>query len=247
MNNKTIFLTEDQLKRVYEAALKESLVVNCDFVKMVVKFLDAHFRPVKYDDINADGDVIQPYAIQVLSMDKAPLQTIRTDTLIGKLANKFAHKIKDEKDRHKFFKQVIDDWIHKRISPEGILSVNMIKENKYSLNEVQTSESFASVKRLHIQRTGKPKETLLLFEDKIPADEIRQKYNQELNNQSDVTDKQAMSASLILTSDELIDKLFFNDGIRLTVSDIKPFLVTKNDVDQNKRCYEFLNEFVIAN
>lgn len=128
MNNKTIFLTEEQLKRVYEAALKESLVVNCDFVKMVVKFLDAHFRPVKYDDINADGDVIQPYAIQVLSMDKEPLQTISTDKLIGKLDNKFAHKIKDEKDRHKFFKQVIDDWIHKRISPEGILSVNMIKE-----------------------------------------------------------------------------------------------------------------------
>ena len=76
---------------------------------------------------------------------------------------------------------------------------------------------------------------------------LRQKYNQELNNQSDVTDKQAMSASLILTADELIDKLFFNDGIRLTVSDIKPFLVTKNDVDQNKRCYEYLNEFVIAN
>ena len=56
-----------------------------------------------------------------------------------------------------------------------------------------------------------------------------------------------MSASLILTADELIEKLFFNDGIRLTVDDIKPFLVTKNDVDQNKRCYEFLNDFVIAN
>ena len=77
--------------------------------------------------------------------------------------------------------------------------------------------------------------------------ELRKKYNLEISNQSDVTDKQAMSASLILTADELIEKLFFNDGIRLTVDDIKPFLVTKNDVDQNKRCYEFLNDFVIAN
>ena len=77
--------------------------------------------------------------------------------------------------------------------------------------------------------------------------EIRKRYNIELNNRSDVTDKQAMSASLILTADELIDTLFFRDGLRLSVDDIKPFLVTKNDVDQNKRCYEFLNEFVIAN
>lgn len=77
--------------------------------------------------------------------------------------------------------------------------------------------------------------------------EIQKKYNQEINDRSDVTDKQAMSASLILTADELIDKLFFNDDIRLTVDDIKPFLVTKKDVDQNKRCYDFLNDFVIAN
>ena len=77
--------------------------------------------------------------------------------------------------------------------------------------------------------------------------EIRKQFNQELNNRGDVTDKQAMSASLILTADKLIEALFFNDGICLTVDDIKPFLVTKNDVDQNKRCYEFLNDYVVAN
>lgn len=77
--------------------------------------------------------------------------------------------------------------------------------------------------------------------------EIRKQFNQELNNRGDVTDKQAMSASLILTADKLIETLFFNDGICLTVDDIKPFLVTKNDVDQNKRCYEFLNEYIVTN
>ncbi|MCH5298048.1 MAG: DUF927 domain-containing protein [Ruminococcus sp.] len=76
---------------------------------------------------------------------------------------------------------------------------------------------------------------------------IRLKYNQAFSEQSDVTDKQAMSASLILTADELIERLFFNDGIRLTVDEIKPFLVTKNDVNQNKRCYDFLNDFIVAN
>ncbi len=77
--------------------------------------------------------------------------------------------------------------------------------------------------------------------------EIRKKYNQQFSNQSDVTDKQAMAASIILTADELIEKLFFDDGIRLTVDEIKPFLITKNDVNQNKRCYDFLNDFIVAN
>lgn len=77
--------------------------------------------------------------------------------------------------------------------------------------------------------------------------DIRLKYNQMFSSQSDVTDKQAMSASLILTADELIEELFFNDGIRLSVGDLKPFLVTKNDVNQNKRCYEFLNDYIVAN
>lgn len=76
---------------------------------------------------------------------------------------------------------------------------------------------------------------------------IRLKYNQAFSEQSDVTDKQAMSASLILTADELIERLFFDDGIRLSVDEIKPFLVTKNDVNQNKRCLDFLNDFIVAN
>lgn len=76
---------------------------------------------------------------------------------------------------------------------------------------------------------------------------IRLEYNQAFSKQSDVTDKQAMSASIILTADELIERLFFDDGIRLTVEEIKPFLITKNDVNQNKRCYDFLNDFIVAN
>lgn len=79
------------------------------------------------------------------------------------------------------------------------------------------------------------------------AREIRLKLNQELNKENDITDKQAMSASLILTADKLINELFFNDNFCLTPHDLKPFLVTKEAVNQNKRCYEFINDFVAAN
>ena len=79
------------------------------------------------------------------------------------------------------------------------------------------------------------------------ARRIRLEYQKYFNSQSDVTDKQAMSASLILAADEIIEKVLFGDGIRLDPDEVKPFLITKRDIDQNKRCYEFLNDFVVAN
>lgn len=79
------------------------------------------------------------------------------------------------------------------------------------------------------------------------AFDLRLSYMKRFRDYSDVTDKQAMAASLILTADELTERLFFGDGIRLSIDDIKPFLVTKADVDLNKRCYEFINDFVVAN
>ena len=128
MEKKTIYLTEQQYKEIYENALQEALIVNIDLVKNMVKYLNKHFRPIKYDDINADGDVVQPYAIQMLSVDGEPLQTISVDNLLSRLDNVFVRKIKNDSDRHRFFKQVVDDWLSGKISKEGVLSVNVIKE-----------------------------------------------------------------------------------------------------------------------
>ena len=130
MEIKTIYITENQYKEIYKTVLREALIVNIDLVKSIVKYLNKHFKPIRYDDINPDGDVVQPYAIQMLSIDGEPLQTISVDKLLDKVDNKFCNKIKDDNDRHRFFKQVIDDWINGNISPEGILSVNVIRENK---------------------------------------------------------------------------------------------------------------------
>ena len=128
MENKTIFITESQYKEIYETALQEALIVNNELVKSIVKYLKKHFRPVKYDDINADGEVVQPYAIQMLSMDGEPLQTISVEVLADKIDGVFQKKIKDDSDRKKFYRQIIEDWINGKISREGILSVNTIKE-----------------------------------------------------------------------------------------------------------------------
>ena len=61
------------------------------------------------------------------------------------------------------------------------------------------------------------------------------------------TEKQIMSAALLLTADLLAEKIIFQDGITLSVSDIEQFLTSKEDVDQNARAHEWLLDFVASN
>ena len=80
-------------------------------------------------------------------------------------------------------------------------------------------------------------------------DEIRAKQKQymKLLQQSESTDKQSMSASLILTADFFAERFIFHDGYVLTIDDIKPFLATKTDVSQSKRAYEYIMDVVTMN
>lgn len=63
----------------------------------------------------------------------------------------------------------------------------------------------------------------------------------------DSTEKQSASASLILTADRLIERLFFHDGITLSIDDISKYLSTKSQVDQNARALEYLYDYVSVN
>lgn len=64
---------------------------------------------------------------------------------------------------------------------------------------------------------------------------------------ADTMDKQTASAALILAADELSEEWIFQDGIRLSPSDITPYLVSKDMVNQNGRALQFLYDFVNIN
>lgn len=66
-------------------------------------------------------------------------------------------------------------------------------------------------------------------------------------SEGDSTEKQALSASLILTADHLIDKWILHDGIRLAIPDIEPYLSTKADVSQHQRTVQYIYDFVAIN
>lgn len=78
------------------------------------------------------------------------------------------------------------------------------------------------------------------------AQKVQKAFYDELMK-GDNTDKQVMAASVILAADKLIDEWIFNDGKTLQISDIQPFLLTKSQVSQNERAYEFLIDFIAIN
>ena len=115
-----------------------------------------------------------------------------------------------------------------KIFEDAIHVVDVIKRN------------YGSAGRLFIE--------YLQFDGK--KEEIRKQQKEifkQLINDSEITEKQAISASLLLLADELTAEVIFEDDIKLTVDDIRPYLSTKSEVDQNERCLEFIYDFVAIN
>lgn len=88
----------------------------------------------------------------------------------------------------------------------------------------------------HLQQEG-------MFE-KVNA--LQKEYYRELLK-SDSTDKQAASASAILTADHIATELFFNDNNNLTVQDMAKIMTKKDEVNVNTRAYDYILELVARN
>jgi hypothetical protein len=63
----------------------------------------------------------------------------------------------------------------------------------------------------------------------------------------DTTDKQAISAGLIVAADKLATDWIFHDGNALTAADLAPYLATSEEVSTGKRGYDFLLDWVAQN
>ena len=77
--------------------------------------------------------------------------------------------------------------------------------------------------------------------------EALQKHFYRLLLKSDSTEKQAASASAILTADMIATKVIFKDDNALTVEDIRSFMQKKEDVNINTRALAYIQELVSRN
>ena len=70
---------------------------------------------------------------------------------------------------------------------------------------------------------------------------------QEAIKTGDTMDKQTASVALILAADRLSEEWIFQDGILLQPEDIRPYLVSKEAVNQNARALQFLYDYININ
>ena len=89
-------------------------------------------------------------------------------------------------------------------------------------------------------------EWLILPDNMERVKALQKDYYHKLTAHS-VTEKQAGSASAILTADAIATELIFQDGMALTVEDIVPVLLRKEDIDINAKTLEWLFDFIAMN
>lgn len=61
------------------------------------------------------------------------------------------------------------------------------------------------------------------------------------------TDKQAISASILLAADHAAERIIFKDGVTLSEADIMRFLRSNTEVDTGRRAHEYLIDWAIEN
>ena len=76
--------------------------------------------------------------------------------------------------------------------------------------------------------------------------DIQKKYEKELAGKN-IHGKQMLSASILLAADDIAGQVIFKDGKSLTAKDILPYLVTNDQANQNKRCYDWLMGVIASN
>lgn len=74
-----------------------------------------------------------------------------------------------------------------------------------------------------------------------------QETMQDALKTGDTMDKQTASAALILAADRLTEEWIFQDGVLLRPEDIRPYLVSKETVNQNGRALQYLYDFININ
>ena len=75
---------------------------------------------------------------------------------------------------------------------------------------------------------------------------LQKEYFRELLK-SDSTDKQAASASAILAADHIATEIIFKDGNNLTIHDMTEIMTKRDEVNVNKRAYQYVFELVARN
>ena len=132
-------------------------------------------------------------------------------------------------------------------SSSGGGAINRIVEVECNAPIYFDCQTLSAVLKLHYGFAGK------IFVEWLQKDgnmeraiEAQRAYFRRLLEEGS-TDKQAASASLLLTADELVTEILFRDGNGLTMDEVAAVMKTAESVDAGKRAYENLMDTVLIN
>lgn len=121
-----IKIKEDTEQVIVESVLNEVFFPSAEKVRLVKDFIDKNFVRVEVDDIDGNGYPKKDKMVSLIGNGQA-LKTMSLHEMLLMLDDKFHTMISNQEDRMKFLKQVITDWYNRKLSDNGMLSVNIIK------------------------------------------------------------------------------------------------------------------------
>ena len=121
----------------------------------------------------------------------------------------------------------------------AVRTIEVNFKDKPLFGDDQTARKYAGLLKKNYGFAGKRFVEALYKPEVIKAlQALQNKYYNELSGGID--GKQVLSASILLAADALATLAIFKDGRNLTSDELKEFLITKEESDVNRRCYEFL-------
>lgn len=128
----------------------------------------------------------------------------------------------------------------------AVRTIEVNFKDKPLFGDDQTARQYAGLLKKNYGFAGKKFVQALYRKEVITAlQALQNKYYNELTGNID--GKQVLSASILLAADALATKAIFKDGRNLTSDELKEFLITKEESDVNRRCYEFLLNWIDMN
>lgn len=121
-----IFITESQLKMLKQH-INESdnnYFVDTTKVLIVKKFMDKMFSRGKMNSISPNGYPTKTNIIGMKGNNGEVIKNMSFEQVLDLLEDKFHYIYSDQEKRSRFLKQLLKDWYNKKITNEGMLSVN---------------------------------------------------------------------------------------------------------------------------
>lgn len=124
---KRIVLSEQQEKIFISNILYENTqyTVDTDKVLLIKKFLDKNFKRASMSEMGNDGSPKATPIVGLIDSEGNVVKNMNDKQLFDFIQDKFSNIYENNIQRDKFIAQIIKDWYYKKISKEGLLSINL--------------------------------------------------------------------------------------------------------------------------